>query len=77
MIGLCFLVLPFTYFYAEEALSSDDDFNFGDNLSDDEEEVDTKPSYFRKQLQDKALNKIVDRSYKASRHTVSLYLRVD
>jgi hypothetical protein len=44
MIALCFLLLPFTYFYAEEALSSEDEINdfFEDDYS--EEELDSEAS---------------------------------
>jgi hypothetical protein len=40
MISLCFLFLPFTYFYAEEALSSDDEISdlLQDGFSDEDEE---------------------------------------
>ena len=46
MIALCFLLLPFTYFYAEEALSSEDEINdfFEDDYSEEEEELDTEAS---------------------------------
>ena len=38
MIALCFVILPFTYFYAEETLESDDEMNFmEDEFSSDEE----------------------------------------
>jgi hypothetical protein len=40
MISLCFFVLPFTYFYAEEALESEDDLDFEYN-SDEEDDVST------------------------------------
>jgi hypothetical protein len=43
MIGLCFFVLPFTYFYAEEALDSEDDLEF-DFHSDDEDDISTSQS---------------------------------
>lgn len=43
MITLCFLQIPFTYFYAEEVLSSEDDIdgfiNDGFGSSDEEELV--------------------------------------
>jgi hypothetical protein len=40
MIALCFLVLPFTYFYAEETLESEDDLDgfLEQELSDDDDE---------------------------------------
>lgn len=37
MIALGFLILPFTYFYAEETLESDGDMFDFDSNSDDEE----------------------------------------
>ena len=44
MIALCFFVLPFTYFYAEEALDSEDELqlNYG---SGDEEDYDVSTAY--------------------------------
>ncbi|CDW85588.1 UNKNOWN [Stylonychia lemnae] len=43
LIGLCFIVLPFTYFYAEESLENEDDIDFFSlgEYSDDDEEFDT------------------------------------
>ena len=40
MIGLCFFILPFTYFYAEEALESEDDLEL-DFESDEEDDIST------------------------------------
>lgn len=36
MIGMCFLVLPFTYFYAEETLESEDELDLLQDDSDEE-----------------------------------------
>lgn len=46
MISLCFFILPFTYFYAEEALDSEDEFqlNYGSGDDDDDYELDTNYS---------------------------------
>ena len=44
MIALCFLVLPFTYFYAEETLESEDALDFFDNDMSDEEELESDQS---------------------------------
>ena len=43
MIGLCFVVLPFTYFYAEESLENEDDIDFFSlgEYSDDDEDLET------------------------------------
>ena len=38
MISLCFLILPFTYFYAEEALDSEEDMDFAFDDEDYEDE---------------------------------------
>lgn len=79
MISLCFLFLPFTYFYADEALSSDDEINdiLQDGFSDDEDDETASKSrkgfsFLRSDSSsDGAFSKFVDRSYKALRHTVS------
>lgn len=41
MIALCFVILPFTYFYAEESLENDEDIDFFevDAYSDEDEEL--------------------------------------
>jgi len=43
MIGLCFVVLPFTYFYAEESLENEDDIDFFSlgEYSDEDEDLET------------------------------------
>lgn len=43
MITLCFLILPFTYFYAEEALDSEEDFMLNYGSGDDEEDTPYSP----------------------------------
>jgi hypothetical protein len=71
MIIMCFLILPFTYFYAEEALESDEDIDFiEDDFSDDE--VDSAASTkagakTRKGSGGDHESKVWDRVYKASR----------
>ena len=37
MISLCFFILPFTYFYSEEALEGEDDMEFDFDDNSDEE----------------------------------------
>lgn len=37
MIALCFFVLPFTYFYAEETLDGEEDMDFEFDDEDDDE----------------------------------------
>lgn len=46
MIALCFFILPFTYFYAEETLDSEDDLEleFADLSDEDDEVTSTKHS---------------------------------
>lgn len=69
MITLCFLVLPFTYFYAEEALDSEEDFLLNYGSGDDEEDTPYSPK--NKQSGGKSkqtcLGKFMDRSYVALR----------
>lgn len=46
MISLCFFILPFTYFYSEETLDSEDnfDFDFSYDSDEDDERKSTKHS---------------------------------
>ena len=83
MIGLCFLALPFSYFYADEALSSEegiDDF-LDNDLSDEEDTASTRSGASKKRMGlfkydsddgDSLMATVMDRSYKALRHTVSI-----
>lgn len=84
MIAVCFVVLPFTYFYAEESLENDEDIDFfeADAYSDDDEDFEInsstdagseripgeKKTY--KQSTKNSLSRILDKCYKALRQTV-------
>jgi hypothetical protein len=75
MIALCFLVLPFTYFYAEETLESGDDMEsfLDEELSDEEldSSYSTKTGNTRRNSKGEGrMIKIWDRTYKAIRQTV-------
>ena len=69
MIALCFLILPFTYFYAEEALDSEEDMDFAfDDDYDDDEEISTQYSNGKnKKFKSRSMSSFWDRSYKAIR----------
>ncbi len=81
MISLCFLILPFTYFYAEESLESEDEIDFFEvnEYSDDDEEpvetnsttaASTKDKESRRSYREAnkySCNRIMDRIYKATR----------
>lgn len=73
MISLCFFILPFTYFYADEALESEDgdlDFEFDmEDLSDDEDKLSTKESIASKikRRNEGCLTKFFSRTSKALR----------
>jgi hypothetical protein len=76
MIALCFFILPFTHFYAEEALDSEDDIDLDFDLDDydNEDEETTTGSYTAgkgKRPKGSACSKFWERAYKALRHTVS------
>ena len=81
MIALCFFILPFTYFYAEEALSSDDDIDnfFENNNSSDSDEEETRDEKRDKEKgrsrSENWAQRIMEHSGKAIRHTVSLFSR--
>ena len=79
MIGLCFFALPFTYFYAEEALESEDELGLNYGSGDDEDYGDMHTSNTdtgtHKSSQQSCLGKFMENSNKALRSTVSsIYL---
>lgn len=77
MISLCFLILPFTYFYAEETLESgEEDMDLFDNDFSEEDDDDELQSNSTKSQSSKKTRrhsgegqfaKIWDKIYKASR----------
>jgi len=78
MIALCFFILPFTYFYADESLESEDDMDLGFDLDDYdiEDEETNSSSIFSGKNRGKGgvCSGFLDRAYKSLRHTVSDFL---
>ena len=70
MISLCFFILPFTYFYAEEAIESEDELDLNFDLDDydlDDEETTSSSIKGNRKGKSSACSRFWDKSYKALR----------
>ncbi len=74
IISLCFIILPFTYFYADDVLSSDERSSYfftQEDESSGDDECNTLVKKERKQSQRRV--KIIERVTKALKSSVSEY----